>query len=91
MKTSCIYEVGLEAAPALTIQEFHSSNIARNKGSGYRIVANKNKYMGKVLPLEESYYLKEAKFSLSRLWEAMEEDFVDWMKVVSWTDLISLS
>lgn len=28
--------------------------ITRQKESGYRIVANENKYMGKVLPLEES-------------------------------------
>lgn len=72
-ENKCIYEVGLEAATALTIQEFHCSNVAREKPSGYRIVANKNKYMGKC-SLLKSYCLKEAKFTFSELWEAMEED-----------------
>lgn len=89
-ENQCIYEVGLEVALALTIQEFHPSNIARNKASGYRIVANKNKYMGKVLPLEELLSKRSEVFTQQTL-GGHGGGLVDWTKVVSWTDLISLS
>lgn len=83
-------KLDLKLPRLLTIQEFHPSNIARNKASGYRIVANKNKYMGKVLPLEELLSERSKVFTQQTL-GGHGGGLVDWTKVVRWTDLISLS
>lgn len=82
-------KLDLKLPRLLTIQVFHSSNIARSKASGYRIVANKNKYMGKVLPLEELLSERSKVFTQQTL--GGHGGLVDWTKVVRWTDLISLS
>lgn len=53
-------------------------------------MANKNKYMGKVLPLEELLSERSQVFTQQTL-GGHGEGLVDWTKVVRWTDLISLS
>lgn len=74
-------------------QEVHPSNLAR-KASGKRIMANENKYMGKVLPIDRRVTVWKKQSSVSATNKLCLGSYggglLDLVKMVGWKDLISL-